>query len=250
MMKRQVVYALVGVAACLSGAARADVDLFPKKALQPAPRDLPQARAIDPAWRAVERSALAEFQPRASQLTDDKPQTLLAKQIARRRNPPPTPPDRGSDDSRATSNEPRLLYEQREHQADLAQAAYEEPAAWERIELEAAIDAQGTLTGVRVVSGSPRPGLNELALAAVRHAIGAGSGLATHGAVIARIAVEAGVSVAMPARAQNMEVRPRPKGVMVPVVRGQFGGGRKTEVSGPLQPRVRTRVTILGLDSP
>jgi TonB family protein len=240
---------LISIALCCSASAYADVDLFPKKALQSAtvPNDAPRDRPIEPAWRAVEHGAFERFQPRASQVSDETPQALLAKQLARRREAPATPPDRSSDDSRATPNEPRLLYAQRESQVDLAQAAYEEPATWERIEVEVSVDATGHVEKARVVSGSPRSNLNEQALDAVRRAASAAAGLGAHGAVVARLEVEAGVSVAMPARAVSYEVKPRPKGVMVPIVRGRFGSGTKTEVSAPLQPRVRTRVTLIEL---
>jgi TonB family protein len=239
------------VIACslICATAYADVDLYSKKALQTAttPNDTPPERPIDPAWRAVEHGVYERFQPRASQVTDETPQAILAKELARKRQAPPTPPDRTSDDSRATSNEPRLLYAQRETQVDLAQAAYEEPATWERVEVEVNVDAKGNVGKVRVLSGSPRANLNEQAVDAVRRAASSASGLGAHGAVVAHFEVEAGVSVAMPARAQNYEVKPRPKGVMVPIVRGRFGSGTKTEVSGPLQPRVRTRVTLIEL---
>jgi TonB family protein len=241
--------AVLVISLALVGPAYADVDLFPKKALQSAtmPNDAPPERPIDPAWRGVEHGAFERFQPRASQVSEETPQALLAKQLARQREAPPAPPDRSSDDSRATPNEPRLLQAQRESQVDLTQAAYEEPATWERVEIEVRIDAAGHLEKARVVSGSPRSNLNEQALDAVRRAASSATGLGAHGAVIARFTVEAGVSVAMPARAVSYEVKPRPKGVMVPIVRGRFGSGTKTEVSGPLQPRVRTRVTLVEL---
>jgi hypothetical protein len=51
----------------------------------------------------------------------------------------------------------------------------------------------------------------------------------------------------MPARGHTTDPNPRPKGAIVPLARGRFGSGRKTEVNAPLQPHVRTRLTLIEL---
>jgi TonB family protein len=240
-------------------AARADVELFPKQALQPAARPDSPARADNPAradtielqpdspWRSVELKAHGLFAPTIAQVTDESPPQLLARQLARRREPAPHPPERGRDDSRINPAEPAALHLAREEQVDAAQAAYEEPAVWQRAEIEVRLDDGGAPLTVKLVRGSGRPALDAAALDAVRRAVGAVSGLDARGPLTARFRVEAGAGVAMPARTITYPTQTRPsKGVMVPVVRGRFGGAR-TEVQAPLQPRVQTRVQLISL---
>ena len=244
---------LVVFAPCLAGSvARADtIDLFPKKALQAqaaAPSDV-VVIPIDSSWRSVERKAYELFAPRAAEVSDENGATLLARQIARERKPAAAPPDRSHDDTRVLPSDPRGHHASVTDQVSAAQRAYEEPVTWQAVELEVRVERDGRPGEVRITQRSGRPAVDRGAVEAVRRAVGAGSALGEGGAVIARFRVEAGVSVAMPASAVRYEPLARPKGVMVPIVRGRFGDGKKTEVSAPLQPRVRTRVTLTGIES-
>ena len=232
--------------------ARADtVDLFPKKALQKqasAPSDSVEI-PIDSPWRSVERKAYELFAPRAAEVSDENGAKLLARQIARERRPAAAPRDRNHDDSRALPSDPMGYHASVTDQVSAAQRAYEEPVTWQAVELEVRVERDGRPGEVRITQRSGRPAVDRAAVEAVRRAVGAGSALGDSGAVIARFRVEAGVSVAMRASAIRYEPIARPKGVMVPIVRGRFGDGKKTEVSGPLQPRVRTRVSLIGIES-
>lgn len=228
------------------------VDLFPKRAIETGRplRDTPPTTPIDAAWRAVERSVGVQLQPNVSSVTDESAPVLLARQVAKRREARSSPTDRRHDDSRALPSVPFELQAEHEEQVDAAQAAYEQPARWEAVEVEACLDKDGQVVSTQVVASSHRRALDMEALQAVRCALGVAGGRALKGPVVARFRLEAGVSVAMPARGITHEVSARPTGIMVPVVRGRFGDDRPTEVSAPLQLRVRTRVRLIELTSP
>jgi TonB family protein len=236
----------------LASTGYADVDLFPKKALEKEARSDTVEVPADSAWRSVERKAFGLFAPKLRAVTDETPPQILARQIARRRSQTSAPPDRtngASDDSRATQKDPRLFGESREQQVDAAQAAYEEPVEWRSVEIEVTVDDKGNVLGARILHGSGRPTLDEAALTAVRRASNSIDGLGAHGPTKARLRVEAGVTVDMPARTITYDPGVRPKGAIIPIAKGRFGSGRKTEVNAVLQPHVRTRITITDLSA-
>jgi len=239
-------------AAMSASSAFADVDLFPKKALENEARTDTIAVPPDSAWRTVERKAFGIFTPKLRAVTDETPPQILARQIARRRQAVSAPPGRtngAADDSLATQKDPRLFGEAREQQVDAAQAAYEEPVEWQTVDLELTVDDKGHVLGARIVHGSGRPALDDAALTAVRRASNVVDGLGAHGPTKARIRVQAGVTVDMPARTITYDPSVRPKGAIIPIAKGRFGSGRKTEVNAVLQPHVRTRITITDLSA-
>lgn len=248
VMIARVLLALLALVA--APAAADEVNLFPKRALASvvAPSDVATSLPPDSPWRAVERNIGSQFSPTVVMVTDENPAALLAKQLARRRDPAPAPVDRSTEHTLNLSTSPADKQLLREQKVDAAQTAYEEPATWRRVEVEATVDATGVIDA-RVVLSSHRDRLDTEALAAVRHAVGAAHDLGSRGAVVARFAVEAGAAVMMPVRSITHEVRGRPNGIMVNVAKGRFGDGKKTEVSAPLQPVVRTRVQLLSLTS-
>lgn len=228
-----------------------DIDLFPKSALGAAasPSDTNPTLPPDSPWRAVERRLGAAFQPSVRTVTSDDPLRLLARQVAQRRDPAATPPNDSTDHRLEISRDPIDKQRIVDLQVTAAQDAFEEPAVWERVELEAVVQEAGAPVHVRVVKGSNRAALDEEALRVARKVIGGARDLGERGPVVVRLLVEAGVSVAMPARSiAAPDPRPRPAGAMVYVAKGRFGGGKKTEVSAPLQPRVRTRVHIMSIE--
>lgn len=225
-------------------------NLFPKSALEtpsPARVDAPRPVPIDAAWRAVEHAAFDQFRPDAATVSDGNPLGQLGRQLARPAPPiAPAPPERGRDDSRlsapSTPSATAQAAEHREAQIERAQQAWEEPAAWMVTLVEVRVADDGTPAQVAVTRSSGRAKLDRAARDAVEGAL---RGARLVGPAIARFRVEAGVSVAMPARAVVEPTRQRANGVMVRVASGTFGGNRPTEVTAPLQPRVRTRVTLV-----
>ncbi len=232
--------------------ARADeVNLFPQSALGAAVAspDTRVALQVDAPWRAVVRGITLAFQPPVSTVTREDPIRILARQVARQREPAAAPPNRSTDrvrDLTTDGTQKQLIIDE---QVTAAQEAFEEPAVWERVELEAVVEEAGAPVRVRVTKTSNRFALDEEALRAAKRVLGTARGLAERGPVVVRLTVEAGVSVAMPGRVVPAPtVRAGPAGVMVPVARGRFGDGKKTEVTAPLQPRVRTRVQIISIE--
>jgi hypothetical protein len=190
---------------------------------------------VHPAWRTVARGAEAAFRPDPRIVSEADSATLYARQMAR-----------------FLGTKGILSSPQVEHRVDpsiadavrFERAIEEEPATWERVEVEARVDERGVVVSTEVVLPSDKVSLNEAALEAV--------GLALRSTPLprkkarVRFAVEAGVVVQPPTVTRSIgDPRPRP----VPTMKFRFD-----ESSGKVQPprpwfmrRLLTRVSVLSI---
>ncbi len=213
------------------GAAAARVQRF---AAEAAGVDRARSGALAPAWRDVERALQAQFQPAAADVTSRSTAQLLLAQYRAGLGRDPRQP------------------------ANLGVSAYDQPAEWQRSEVEVVVGDAGQLVDARILVPSGRAQLDQLALAAARAAVAAHPPRVTTPSAPAaksqrvRFAVESSVSV-MPIDAAPLAMpgTTQPNGAVVNFTKMHFDESRAT-VSKPDyigHATVHTRVTLLGVQS-
>lgn len=194
-----------------------------------------QVGRVDPVWRDVQRGIAAAFKPTVRMVTDADPLSGALGQVRgflRNIDKSPQPDDRFD---RLMADEVRL-----------ERAYEEEPASWQRTEVEAVVEVDGRVRSTRVVARSGRPALDDAALAAVERALQARPRPARPTTV--RFAVEAGVIV-QPPTATRAAGDPRGTGV-VASLKLKFD-----EATGRIEPRlwftrrVVTRVRVVRVET-
>ena len=210
------------------GAAGARVQHFAAEAVA---ADRARSGAIAPAYRDLERSLQAQFQPAAADVTARSAAQLLIAQYRAGLGRDPRQP------------------------ANLGIAAYDQPAEWQHTEVEVVVDAAGQLVDARILVPSGRAHLDQLALDAARAAVAVHPPRATTPPARSqrvRFAVESGVSV-MPIDAAPLPMpgTTQPNGAVVNFTKMHFDESRAT-VSKPDvvgHATVHTRVTLLGMQA-
>lgn len=213
------------------GAAAARVQRF---AAEAAGANRARSGAIAPVWRDVERALQTQFQPAAADVTSRSTAQLLLAQYRAGLGRDPRQP------------------------ANLGISAYNQPAEWQRSEVEVVVGDAGQLVDARILVPSGRAQLDQLALAAARAAVAAHPPRANTPSAPAaksqrvRFAVESGVSV-MPIDAAPLAMpgTTQPNGAVVNFTKMHFDESRAT-VSKPDyigHATVHTRVTLLGVQS-
>ncbi|HEX4456402.1 MAG TPA: TonB family protein, partial [Polyangia bacterium] len=210
------------------GAAAARVQRF---AAEAAASDRARSGALAPAWRDVERALRTQFQPVAADVTSRSSAQLLLAQYRAGLGRDPRDP------------------------ANLGISAYDQPAEWQRTEVEVLVDEHGQLRDARVLVPSGRAHLDQLALDAARAAVAAHpprpephvAGKRQR----VRFAVESGVSV-MPIDAAPLPMPggTQPNGAVVNFTKMHFDEARATVTKPDYigHATVHTRITLSGIE--
>jgi hypothetical protein len=239
---------ILGLLLLLGSAARADDGGVPVSADRPSAASLRAQQLVDEAaaaerarsgtvasaWRDVERELRTQFQPLPAEVTSRSPAQLLIAQYRVGLGRDPREAER------------------------TGISAYDQPAQWQRTEIEVLVDDAGQLREARVVLPSGRAHLDKLALDAARAAVAAHPPRLEPSPPLQpgkkqrrmRFAVESGVSVMPPdAAALPMPGSTRPNGATVNFARVRFGEENahvgKPDFVG--HQTVHTRITLIGV---
>jgi TonB family protein len=207
------------------GAAAGIVQRFIDEAVA---RERAESGNVPPVWRDCERDAALRFNPKTDDVSPRTVATLLLEQYRS-----------------GLAHDPRAALR-------AGVSPYEQPAEWQRIEIEVAVDATGKIIRARVVLPSGRARLDAAALAAVRAAVEDHPPSSANRRVTVRFLVEAGVAV-IPPEVDGMSLpgTTRPNGAVLKLGQIQFDEttGRVSKPDYLLKKVLHTRIKLLGIAS-